>query len=52
MIFILGPIRINGAAYLLCLKDGRIFDLWFVKARFLRCLNRGFWGANSYDPFQ
>ena len=49
---LVGAPVLHGAAYLLCLKDGRIFDLWFTKARFLRCLNRRYWGANSYDPFQ
>ncbi|SRR5258708_21746250 len=46
-----GPI-LHAAAYLLCLREPRIFDLWLTKARFLRCLNRSYWGANSYDPFQ
>lgn len=48
----LGAPILHAAAYLVCLKDCRIFDLWFIKARFLRCLNRRYWGANSYDPFQ
>ena len=48
---LLGAPLIHGLAYLLCLKDVRIFDLWLTKARFLRCLNRRHWGANSYDPF-
>jgi len=50
-LFIGAPV-LQGAAYLLCLKEPRIFDLWLIKARFLRCLNRRYWGANSYDPFQ
>lgn len=46
-----GPL-LHGVAYLICLKDIRTFDLWLAKAKFLRCLNRRYWGANSYDPFQ
>jgi type IV secretion system protein VirB3 len=49
---LIGAPALHGLAYLLCLKDPRVFDLWFTKARFLRCLNRRYWGANSYDPFQ
>ncbi len=49
---LIGAPVLHGLAYLLCLKDGRFFDLWLTKARFLRCLNSRYWGANSYDPFQ
>ena len=48
----IGAPAIHGLGYLVCLKEPRTFDLWLIKARFLRCLNRRFWGANSYDPFR
>ena len=47
---LVGAPLVHGLGYLLCLKDRRILDLWIVKARFLRCINRRHWGANSYDP--
>jgi len=49
-LFVGAPL-LHALAYFVCLKDGRTFDLWCTKARFLRCLNRRYWGANSYDPF-
>ena len=47
----IGAPAIHGLGLLLCLRDCRIFDLWLTKARFLRCLNQRYWGANSYNPF-
>ena len=49
---VLGAPLIHALAYVACLKDVRIFDLWLTKARFLRCVNRRYWGAASYDPFR
>ena len=49
---LLGGPALHGLADLLCLKDIRIFDIWLTKAQFLRCRNRCYWGANSYDPFR
>lgn len=49
-LFIGGPL-LHGLGYLACLRDPRTFDIWFVRSRFLKCLNRAYWGANSYDPF-
>ena len=49
---LIGAPAIHGLAYLICLKDVLTFDIWLVKTRFLRCLNRRYWGANSYDPFR
>ena len=48
-LFVGAPL-VHALGYLLCLKDPRILDLWWAKARFLRCLNRQHWRANSYDP--
>jgi type IV secretion system protein VirB3 len=48
---LLGAPLLHGIGYLACLRDARTFDIWLVKARFLRCLNRAHWLANSYDPF-
>jgi type IV secretion system protein VirB3 len=48
-IFLGGP-SVHGLGYLACLRDARTFDIWWVKAKFLKCLNRGYWKANSYDP--
>jgi len=45
-----GPI-LHGIGYLACIKDSRIFDIWLIKARFMKCRNRAFWQAASYDPF-
>ena len=49
-LFVGAPL-LHGIGYLACLRDARTFDIWFVKARFLKCLNRVIWRANSYDPF-
>jgi type IV secretion system protein VirB3 len=46
-----GAPLLHGIGYVACLRDARIFDIWLVKARFLKCLNRAYWQANSYDPF-
>ena len=51
MPLLVGAPMIHALAYLACIKEVRIFDLWRVKARFLRCRNRRYWGANSYDSF-
>ena len=48
----LGAPLLHATAYLVCLKDPRTFDLWLTKARFVRCMNRRYWRANSYDPFR
>jgi type IV secretion system protein VirB3 len=48
---LIGAPLVHGLGYLVCLKEVRTFDLWLTRARFLRCLNRHYWGANSYDPF-
>ncbi len=48
---LIGAPLIHGLAYVVCLKEVRIFDLWMTKARFLRCVNRRYWKASSYDPF-
>ena len=48
---LVGAPFVHGLGYLVCLKEVRTFDLWLTRARFLRCLNRRYWGANSYDPF-
>jgi type IV secretion system protein VirB3 len=49
---LIGAPLIHGLGYLACLREVRMFDLWRIKARFLRCRNRRYWGANSYDPFR
>jgi type IV secretion system protein VirB3 len=49
-LFVGGPL-LHGIGYIACARDARTFDIWFVKARFLKCLNRVHWRANSYDPF-
>ena len=49
-LFIGAPL-IHALGYWVCLREPRTFDLWVTRARFLRCLNSGYWGANSYDPF-
>jgi len=49
-LFVGAPL-LHGVGTLVCLRDARTFDIWFVKARFLKCLNRSYWRANSYDPF-
>jgi type IV secretion system protein VirB3 len=48
---LIGAPLIHAIGYLLCLKDVRILNIWLTRAKFLRCLNRRYWGANSYDPF-
>ena len=48
---LVGAPLLHGIGVLACRRDARTFDIWFVKARFLKCLNRGLWRANSYDPF-
>ena len=48
-IFVGGPM-LHGIGYLACARDPRTFDIWFVKAGFLRNLNRSYWQAASYDP--
>lgn len=48
---LVGAPLLHGIGMLACLRDARTFDIWFAKARFLACLNRSFWRANSYDPF-
>jgi type IV secretion system protein VirB3 len=48
---LIGAPLVHSLGYLACLKEVRTFDLWLTRARFLRCLNRRYWGANSYDPF-
>lgn len=49
-LFVGAPL-LHGIGTLACLRDARTFDIWLVKARFLKCLNRATWRANSYDPF-
>lgn len=49
---LVGVPLIHALGVIVCIKDVRTFDIWLVKARFLRCRNRGFWGATSYDPFR
>ena len=49
-IFVGAPL-LHGCGYLACARDARTFDIWFARARFLKCANRGHWQANSYDPF-
>lgn len=50
-LLILFPL-LHGLGVLACRLDPRIFDLWFVYARHAtRCRNKGFWRANSYEPF-
>jgi len=39
------------AGYAACVRDARTFDIWFIKIRCLKCVNRNYWQANSYDPF-
>ena len=42
---------VHGLAYLLCLRDPRIFDLLFVRAAKTPPIpNAGFWRAKSYAP--
>ena len=50
-LFVGGPL-LHGIGYLACMRDARTFDIWFARARFLRCINRVYWRANSYDPFR
>jgi type IV secretion system protein VirB3 len=47
---LLGAPILHAVAYIVCLKEVRALDLWVIRARFVRCINRSFWGANSYDP--
>ena len=43
-------IPIHALGYLACLRDPHVFDLAYVKAsKCSRCVNRRFWGANTYD---
>jgi len=35
-----------------CAHDPRTFDIWFTKLKFMKCRNRFYWRANSYDPFK
>ena len=48
---LVGAPLLHGIGVLACRRDARTFDIWLVKARFLKCLNRALWRANSYDPF-
>ena len=48
---LIGAPFIHAVAYGFCRKEVRIFELWLAKARFLRCINRRYWKASSYDPF-
>jgi len=49
LLFLLA-LPIHGIAFLLALKDPRIFDLLLVKIRTSKpCPNRSFWGATSYS---
>ena len=42
---------VHGVGYLACLREPRIFDLWFVRAsRHPRVRNHAHWRANSYRP--
>lgn len=51
LLMFLVAIPIHAVAYLLALKDPRIFDLILVRARARKaCPNRSFWGAVSYSP--
>jgi len=44
-------VPIHGLAYLLCLRDPRIFELLFVRAAKTPPIpNSGFWRAKSYAP--
>ena len=39
------------AAYLACLREPRLFDLWLLRSRLCpRVKNARFWGCNSYAP--
>ena len=43
------PVHILG--YVACLRDPRVFDLWWVRLRHtLPTQTRFFWGGNSYRP--
>jgi len=51
LLMFLVAVPIHGVAYLLALKDPRIFDLLLVRARVGKArANRSFWGATSYRP--
>lgn len=42
---------LHAVAFLLCLKDPRIFDLLLVRATTRKpCPNRSLWGLHSYRP--
>jgi type IV secretion system protein VirB3 len=41
----------HGSSVLLCLREPRIFDLWFARlSKCPRIKNHGVWGCNSYRP--
>ena len=50
-ILVVAPL-VHAAGYVACLRDVRIFEIWVIKARFLRCMNSRYWKARSYDPFR
>jgi type IV secretion system protein VirB3 len=42
---------LHGLGMLVCLKEPRFVDLWFVRLRQCRRVpNRGLWRSNSYHP--
>ncbi len=50
ILFIAIPVHMVG--YYICLQDPRSFDILFVKfKKCMQCRNRGYYGANSYDPY-
>jgi len=50
LLMFLMALPIHGVAYLLALKDPRIFGLLLARARSRKpCPNRTFWGAASYS---
>ena len=49
MLLMAAPIHLAG--YVSCIRDPRLFDLWYVKLRYaLPAQTRFFWGGNSYRP--
>jgi type IV secretion system protein VirB3 len=48
---LLGALLIHATGVLLCLKEPRVFDLWFTSvSRCPRVKNYLVWGCNSYRP--
>src|SRR5262249_22138158 len=50
-ILVVAPL-IHGVGYFACMRDLRIFEICKIKARFVRCVNAGYWKTRSYDPLR